>query len=74
MRSYSATNSPTSTAHTSKKLHTHYFLDSAPLIRPLPGARELLEAIAERGWRSALATSPAKRSWRRCEPHWTPKT
>ncbi len=40
-----------------KKLHTKYFLDSAPLLRRLPGSRELLEAIAERGWRSVLATS-----------------
>ncbi|WIM88294.1 HAD family hydrolase [Candidatus Mycobacterium wuenschmannii] len=40
-----------------KRLHTQYFLDSASLIRPLPGARQLLEAIAERDWRSVLATS-----------------
>lgn len=40
-----------------KKLHTKYFLDSASVIRRLPGTRELLEAIAERGWRSVLATS-----------------
>ncbi|WP_428341606.1 HAD family hydrolase [Mycobacterium sp.] len=40
-----------------KKLHTKYFLDSAPLLRRLPGTRELLEAIAERGWQSVLATS-----------------
>jgi HAD superfamily hydrolase (TIGR01509 family) len=40
-----------------KKLHTKYFVDSAALVRRLPGTRELLEAIAERGWRSVLATS-----------------
>jgi HAD superfamily hydrolase (TIGR01509 family) len=40
-----------------KKLHTRYFVDSASLVRPLPGARELLEAIAELGWRAVLATS-----------------
>jgi HAD superfamily hydrolase (TIGR01509 family) len=40
-----------------KKQHTRYFIDSAPLVRRLPGARELLEAIAERGWRAVLATS-----------------
>jgi HAD superfamily hydrolase (TIGR01509 family) len=40
-----------------KKLHTKYFLDSASLIRRLPGTRELLEAITERGWHSVLATS-----------------
>jgi HAD superfamily hydrolase (TIGR01509 family) len=40
-----------------KELHTKYFLDSASLLRRLPGTRELLEAIAERGWQSVLATS-----------------
>lgn len=40
-----------------KKLHTKYFVDSAPQIRPLPGARDLLATIADRGWRSVLATS-----------------
>ncbi|MGB6209486.1 HAD family hydrolase [Mycobacterium sp.] len=46
-------------AHSShvEKLHTRYFVDAAPALRPLPGARELLEAIAELGWRSVLATS-----------------
>ncbi len=40
-----------------KKLHTKYFLDAASQLRRLPGTRELLEAIAERGWQSVLATS-----------------
>ncbi|HEY1839946.1 MAG TPA: HAD family hydrolase [Mycobacterium sp.] len=40
-----------------EKLHTKYFVGSAQLIRRLPGARELLEAVAERGWRTVLATS-----------------
>jgi HAD superfamily hydrolase (TIGR01509 family) len=40
-----------------EKLHTRYFLDSAPLLRPLPGARELLQAIAQLGWQAVLATS-----------------
>lgn len=40
-----------------EKLHTRYFVDSAPAVRPLPGARELLEAIAELGWRAVLASS-----------------
>lgn len=40
-----------------KKLHTSYFVDSAALVRRLPGTHELLEAIAERGWRAVLATS-----------------
>lgn len=40
-----------------KKLHTRYFVDSASLVRPFAGARELLESIAELGWRTVLATS-----------------
>src|ERR1700761_5844758 len=40
-----------------EKLDTRYFIDSAALLRPLPGARELLEAMAELGWRVVLATS-----------------
>jgi HAD superfamily hydrolase (TIGR01509 family) len=44
-----------------KKLHTEYFVDSAALIRRLPGTRELLEAIAARGWRSVLATSAGEK-------------
>jgi HAD superfamily hydrolase (TIGR01509 family) len=44
-----------------EKLHTGYFLDFAPLIRPLPGARELLEKLADVGWRSVLATSAGEK-------------
>jgi len=44
-----------------KKLHTTYFLDTAAQVRRLPGARELLEAIAARGWRSVLATSAGEK-------------
>lgn len=40
-----------------EKRHTRYFLESASTLRPLPGARELLGAIAEHGWRAVLATS-----------------
>ncbi len=40
-----------------EKLHTRYFVDSADMVRPLPGARELLEAIAQLGWQAVLATS-----------------
>lgn len=40
-----------------EKLHTRYFVDSAALLRPFPGARELLAAIADLGWRVVLATS-----------------
>lgn len=40
-----------------EKLHTRYFVDSASMLRPLPGARDLLEAIAQQNWRSVLATS-----------------
>jgi HAD superfamily hydrolase (TIGR01509 family) len=46
-------------AHGSRveELHTQYFVESGPMLRPLPGARELLDAIAELGWRAVLATS-----------------
>jgi HAD superfamily hydrolase (TIGR01509 family) len=40
-----------------EELHTRYFVDSGPTLRPLPGARELLAAIAHQGWRAVLATS-----------------
>jgi HAD superfamily hydrolase (TIGR01509 family) len=40
-----------------EKLHTRYFVESAALLRPFPGARELLKAVAELGWRVVLATS-----------------
>lgn len=40
-----------------EELHTRYFVDSGPTLRPLPGARELLEAIVGQGWRVVLATS-----------------
>ena len=40
-----------------EKLHTRYFVDSGSTLRPLPGARDLLEAIAQQGWRAVLATS-----------------
>lgn len=49
-------NADTHGAHV-EKLHTKYFVESAPLVRRLPGAWELLEAVAKRGWRAVLATS-----------------
>jgi len=40
-----------------KQLHAAYYEDLADRLRPLPGARELLRAVAERGLRAVLATS-----------------
>jgi HAD superfamily hydrolase (TIGR01509 family) len=40
-----------------EKRHTRYFVEGGSTLRPLPGARELLGAIAEQGWRAVLATS-----------------
>lgn len=40
-----------------KGLHTQYFVESGSTLRRLPGARELLETIADKGWRAVLATS-----------------
>jgi HAD superfamily hydrolase (TIGR01509 family) len=40
-----------------KEAHSHYFGELEPVLRPLPGTRDLLEAIASRGWRTVLASS-----------------
>ncbi len=32
-----------------KDLHSQYYKETAPLLRPLPGARELLEAVEKLG-------------------------
>ena len=40
-----------------KKLHSRYYRESAGLMRPLPGARELLHGVADRGLQVVLATS-----------------
>ena len=38
-------------------LHTHYYREIAPLLRPLPGAQDLLHKVAELGLQVVLATS-----------------
>jgi HAD superfamily hydrolase (TIGR01549 family) len=43
-----------------KDLHLRYFRESAPLIRRLPGARELLVRIKEMGLQIVLATSASE--------------
>jgi HAD superfamily hydrolase (TIGR01509 family) len=40
-----------------KDLHSRYYKETAPLLRPLPGARELLEAVDGMGLQVVLATS-----------------
>lgn len=40
-----------------KQLHAEYYADLAPRLRALPGARDLLRAVAERDVRVVLATS-----------------
>ena len=40
-----------------KELHAEYYQALAPRLKVLPGARELLAAVAERGMRVVLATS-----------------
>ena len=40
-----------------KDLHSRYYQESAPLLRRLPGARELLEAVDRLGLQIVLATS-----------------
>jgi HAD superfamily hydrolase (TIGR01509 family) len=43
-----------------KDLHLQYFTDSAPLLKCLPGARELLERIHALGLQIVLATSASE--------------
>jgi len=40
-----------------KDLHSRYYQETAPLLRPLPGARKLLSAIEKLGVQVVLATS-----------------
>jgi HAD superfamily hydrolase (TIGR01509 family) len=40
-----------------KDLHSRYYKETAPLLRPLPGARELLQRVDELGLQIVLATS-----------------
>jgi HAD superfamily hydrolase (TIGR01509 family) len=40
-----------------KDLHSRYYRETAPLLRPLPGARELLQAVHKLGLQIVLATS-----------------
>jgi HAD superfamily hydrolase (TIGR01509 family) len=45
-----------------KEAHSRYFGELEPVLRPLPGTRDLLEAIAERGWRTVLASSASEKT------------
>jgi HAD superfamily hydrolase (TIGR01509 family) len=40
-----------------KELHTQYYEEMSPLLSPLPGALDLLGAVADRGLQVVLATS-----------------
>ena len=40
-----------------KDLHSRYYKEAAPLLRPLPGARELLQRVADLGIQVIFATS-----------------
>ncbi len=40
-----------------KDLHSHYYKETAPLLKPLPGAQELLQRVEELGLQIVLATS-----------------
>ncbi|CAM4401758.1 Phosphorylated carbohydrates phosphatase [Mycobacterium basiliense] len=48
---------PEGTQKRLKDLHSRYYLDSAQLLRPLPGARTLLHRVADLGLKVVLATS-----------------
>jgi HAD superfamily hydrolase (TIGR01493 family) len=43
-----------------KELHTRYFREAAPLLRPLPGARELLQRVTSLGLQVVLASSASE--------------
>jgi HAD superfamily hydrolase (TIGR01493 family) len=42
------------------ELHTRYLKEAAPLLRPLPGARELLERVTSLGLQVVLASSASE--------------
>ena len=44
-----------------KDLHSRYYRETAPLLRRLPGARELLEAVDKLGLQIVLATAQSSR-------------
>ncbi len=47
-------------AKQAKDLHTRYLKEAAPLLRPLPGARELLERVSSLGLQVVLASSASE--------------
>lgn len=48
---------PDETQKRLKDLHSRYYREVAPLLRPLPGARDLLRRVADLGLEVVLATS-----------------
>jgi HAD superfamily hydrolase (TIGR01509 family) len=56
VRSFSD-DAPDETQKRLKDLHSQYYAEMAPLLRPLPGARTLLQRVADLGLQVVLATS-----------------
>jgi len=56
VRSFS-NDAPDSTQKRLKDLHSEFYAEMAPLLRPLPGARTLLQRVADSGLKVVLATS-----------------
>lgn len=52
-----AENADDATRKRAKDLHSRYYKETAPLLRPLPGARELLRRVKDLGVQVVLATS-----------------
>ncbi|OBK25913.1 HAD family hydrolase [Mycobacterium asiaticum] len=50
-------NAPDDTQTELKDLHSRYYKEAAQLLRPLPGARELLQRVADLGLKVVFATS-----------------
>jgi len=48
---------PAETQKRLKELHSRYYKETGPLLRPLPGARPLLQRVADLGLQVVLATS-----------------
>ena len=52
-----AGDAPDDVVSTAKKLHTRFYHETTGLLRPLPGALDLLDAVAATGLQVVLATS-----------------
>lgn len=52
-------------ASQASSLHSEFFAGASDLLRPLPGARDLVRGAHEAGWRTVLATSASPEEFER---------